>query len=211
MADNSANIYPYPFQFDPSQWSNKYSPYNGVAIPATQYAGTPRDAFGNPIASYQQALAAQQPAAMPASTSLNSSPQSYANPNQGLINAIYQGGGQSGGGFGGQGSGTSVGNGALLTQLLMGGGGGTPAQPTAAAAAPAASSGPNMSQAYLQALANPGHISTPGATVAQAPTPTGQSNVLQQFLQNWQNKGSPTTGAGNYNNAGFYNALQGNV
>lgn len=67
----------------------------------------------------------------------------------------------------------------------------------------------DMNQAYLTALSNPGKVVTGGATVPQAPQPTGQSGVLQQFLANWQNKGSPTTGAGNYNNAGFFNALRG--
>ena len=33
MADDSANIYPYPLQFDPSQWSNKYSQYYGMPLP----------------------------------------------------------------------------------------------------------------------------------------------------------------------------------
>jgi hypothetical protein len=78
-----------------------------------------------------------------------------------------------------------------------------------AAAAPQAAkpAGPDMNAAYLAALSNPGHVTTPGATVPQAPTPSGQSGVLQQFLANWK----PTTGAGNYNNQGFYNALQGQV
>jgi hypothetical protein len=83
-------------------------------------------------------------------------------------------------------------------------------QPQAApqAAAPA---GPDMSQAYLNALANPGKVTTPGATVPQSPAPSNQSGVLQQFLQNWKAGGGQTQGAGNYNNAGFFNALQGQV
>ena len=69
----------------------------------------------------------------------------------------------------------------------------------------------NMSQAYLNALANPGKVTTPGATVPQANLPSNQSGVLQQFLANWQNSGGNTKGAGNYDNSGFYKALQGSV
>ena len=68
-----------------------------------------------------------------------------------------------------------------------------------------------MGQAYLQALQNPGHVSTPGANVPQAAPPSNQSGVLQQFLSNWQNGGGNTQGAGNYNNAGMFNALKGMV
>jgi hypothetical protein len=85
------------------------------------------------------------------------------------------------------------------------------------AAAPAASgrgpppSPPNMTQAYLSALQRPGKVITPGATVAAAPPPSNQSNVLQQFLADWQGGGGKTTGAGNYNNKGFFGGLVGNV
>jgi hypothetical protein len=65
-----------------------------------------------------------------------------------------------------------------------------------------------MNQAYLTALSNPGHVTTPGATVAQAPPPSAQSGVLQQFLQNW---GGNSKGAGNYDNSAFINSLRGMV
>jgi hypothetical protein len=68
-----------------------------------------------------------------------------------------------------------------------------------------------MSAAYLAALQNPGKVTTPGATVAQSAPPSAQSGVLQQFLQNWNQGGGQTQGAGNYNNKGFFNALQGMV
>ena len=84
-------------------------------------------------------------------------------------------------------------------------------QKPAAPAAPAAPAGPDMSAAYLNALANPGKVTTPGATVPQSAPPSASSGVLQQFLANWQNQGQPTTGAGNYNNKGFFDALQGMV
>jgi hypothetical protein len=222
MADDTKNL-PYPFQFDPSQWSNPYSSYKGAAFPSTSYSGTPTDAHGNPIGSYQAALAAQQaaaaaqaPAASPQGTTLNSSPQIP----QFLPIGMGQGTGGAAGGQNAMGSpGQAVGG-----QLTGGGYMINPAyaiqqmqqqaapKPAAAAPqAPAAPPGPDMNQAYLAALSNPGHVTTPGATVPESPTPSGQSGVLQQFLANWNQKGQPTQGAGNYNNRGFYDALQGNV
>jgi hypothetical protein len=222
MADTK-NL-PYPFQFDPSQWSNPYSSYKGAPFPATSYSGTPTDAHGNPIGSYQAALAAQQvaaaaqaPAASPQGTTLNSTPNAgafaglhYMSPSgiqtyPGQVGSYVQTspGGQlpSGENYG---SATPT-NIPAQYQFI-------PAQQQQAAPqAPAAPAGPDMNAAYLAALQNPGHVTTPGATVPQSPTPSGQSGVLQQFLANWNQKGQPTQGAGNYNNAGFYNALQGNV
>ena len=81
----------------------------------------------------------------------------------------------------------------------------------AAPQAVAAPAGPDMSQAYLNALSNPGRVTTPGATVPQSATPSNQSGVLQQFLANWKAGGGQTQGAGNYNNRGFFDALQGQV
>jgi hypothetical protein len=54
--------------------------------------------------------------------------------------------------------------------------------------APGAAAGaPNAWQNTLSMLANPGHVTTPGATVPQAQSPTGvQPGVLQSFLANWQ-------------------------
>lgn len=91
-----------------------------------------------------------------------------------------------------------------------------------AQAAPAASAAPAVASAagapgqlsyddYLGRLSNPGPVTTPGATVAQAPPPSAQSSVMQAFLNNWKAKGAPTQGAGNYNNQGFYDALQGAI
>jgi hypothetical protein len=204
MAD-SKDIQPYPFQFDPSQWSNKFSPFAGRALPwPSQYAGTPTDAYGRPIQSYldaQQAAAAQPQQAAP--VTLNTSPvgaNSYglapafvaANPTKtpaqlaGMMDSYRNPSG-----------GLTYGQTNQLLNLARGGGSN---QGAAQQAAPA---GPDMSAAYLNALANPGKIQTPGATVAQAAPPSNQSGVLQQFLQNWK----PTQGAGNYSNSGFFNGL----
>jgi hypothetical protein len=249
MADNSANIYPYPFQFDPSQFSNKYSPYNGVPLPSlANYAGMPTDAHGNPIGSYQ-AIVAQQQAATPGaappmapSTSINSSPFSGVQIPQGQNDAAYQPRGglnmqqwqaltpqqqlAAGASLGqvqagvaatqpdsfvashNNPSGGSPGAGAYLQGLGATAFNQMANQPAAAPQAPSTPA-PDMGKAYLQALANPGQVTTPGATVPQSALPSSQSGVLQQFLQNWQNKGAPTTGAGNYNNQGFFAGLQG--
>jgi hypothetical protein len=82
MADDTANK-AYPFMFDPSQFSNKYSPFAGMSLNPFmgQYNGGstgPTDAHGNPIGSYQDtqkqhdAWAAAHPAQMAAPVTLNS-------------------------------------------------------------------------------------------------------------------------------------------
>lgn len=212
MADDTANK-AYPFQFDPSQFVNKYSSFAGQSLNPYmgQYYGGPTgptDAHGNPIGSYQTAQAAHDawnaanpaPAApMAPSTTLNSTPQPGVIPFQHATMPDGMPYGQ-----------TNLGRGVTGTSWQGPGGGQAPQQPAAPAAAP--QTNPiDMGQAYLNALSNPGHVSTPGATVPQAPSPSNQSGVLQQFLNNWQQGGGNTQGAGNYNNAGFFNALKGQV
>ena len=234
MASNS-NIQAYPFMFDPSQFSDPYSTYNKMALPFMgQYAGAPTDAHGNPIASYGQAQQAHDawnaanpapaPAAKAPGTTLNSAQQLY---NQMAAPSAMNptgnpafGASEWGFGLGAQGavdrnspayqmdpSGAGTGAGGAGTGVPGTIGGGSAAAP----AAPAPSNPIDMNAAYLQALANPGKVTTPGATVPQSAPPSASSGVLQQFLQNWQNQGQPTTGAGNYNNKGFFDALQGMV
>ena len=86
MADNN-DIKQYPFMFDPSQFSNKYSPFAGMSLNPFmgQYNGGstgPTDAHGNPIGSYQTAQAqhdawnaANAAPAMAPPMTLNSTPQ----------------------------------------------------------------------------------------------------------------------------------------
>jgi hypothetical protein len=61
-----------------------------------------------------------------------------------------------------------------------------------------------MRQAYLDALANPGHVTTPGATI-QPSQPVGSPSVMDAFLA--QNKGGGGSGAGGYSNQGFFDTL----
>ena len=74
------------------------------------------------------------------------------------------------------------------------------------APAPAAPQNPiDMRQAYLDALSNPGKVTTPGAQMLPGTSPTGpqsQPSVLAQFLQ--QHPGGGTTGGGGYSNQPFF-------
>ena len=181
MADDTSNK-PYPFQFDPSQWTNPYSNFYGKALPwPSSYAGTPNNALGQPIQPPQGMTlnsTPQQPqAAAPASQGSSPmlyGPASFPSPGSGLTpqhGNVPMPGGQfmSQQGY----------------QALYGGGQG---QPGAAAAPAQAAAAPNNWQNTLSMLANPGHVTTPGATVPQAPPGSSQPSpgVLQNFLANWQ-------------------------
>ena len=108
----------------------------------------------------------------------------------------------AGGGFG---AGNNVINtGPSYASSMQGGGVAGPSLP----APPTPPSQPNMTQAYLAALQNPGHVTSPGANVPEAPPPSQQSNVLQNFVANWK---PGTNVAGNYNNQSIIDAMRGNV
>jgi hypothetical protein len=208
----SSDIKPYPLMFDPSQWANPYTQWNKQALPFMgQYAGTPTDARGNPIQSYVDAQAAHnawqppQPAQAPPVT-LNSTPQQgglsfaqFAPPSPGGPSTQAQYAYNLG--LGGLGPASAINPGSAQGQAIM-----AARQPAAPAAPP--TNPVDMNAAYLQALSNPGRISTPGATVAQSPAPSAQSGVLQQFLANWKPGANP---AGNYNPNLFPDALRGTV
>jgi hypothetical protein len=186
--------------FDPSQWSNPYSLFNSGALPwPSSYVGAPTDAMGRPIASYQPP-AAQPPAP---GVTLNSSPASSGS--AGILNAMGMGG------FAGQAAGKGVSNDQLLA-LAFGLGpnqiaainsaGGQQQTAAPQAAAPAA---PNNYNAVLAALANPGKVTTPGATVPQGSPYQPGPGVLQNFLANW----SPaSSGPGAGFQQGFAKALK---
>ena len=63
----------------------------------------------------------------------------------------------------------------------------------------------DMRQAYLDALSNPGKVTTPGATVPQS-QPLGSPSVMSAFLQAHPGGGGGPA-AGNYSNAGFFSTL----
>jgi hypothetical protein len=184
--------------FDPSQWSNPYSNYYGKALPwPATYAGTPTDAMGRPIAA-------------PPGMTLNSTP---AQPQQAATQSLPALGSgaramyDAGYGDWSQldpllGRSSIPGQVAGQGQNVAGGGMSGATQPAAAAAAP------NNWQQTLSMLANPGKVTTPGATVPQAAATAGQPSqgVLQNFLANWQ---PASSGAGSGFTQNFNTILRG--
>jgi hypothetical protein len=209
-----------PNKYEPLQLKNKPLSLQGFRGPAT-------DASGNVIQSYADAQAAHDawrptPTAPTPGRTLNTPGQTFGlqpsdlagpsalNPSGNLAVGMADWGGMMspqardlyrnsqfqnpGGGYT---------NPELVTTAA---GLGAGAGPGAAgkAAAPAAQTNPvDMRQAYLDALANPGHVTTPGATVP-ASQPVGSPSVMDAFLA--QNKGS-SGGAGGYSNQGFFDTL----
>ena len=86
-------------------------------------------------------------------------------------------------------------------------------QQAAAPAAPTPPAPPDMRQAYLDALANPGKVNTPGAQMLPGTTPTGpigagqNPSVMQAFLAAHPQGGTPAPAGGGFSNAGFFNTL----
>lgn len=163
---------PNPYaNFDPSQYLNPYSQFYGQALPwPSSYAGTPNNALGQPIAA-PQGMTLNSTPAQPQAPAMNpaaAAPAGAPNAPGSLFYGMNPGGSGPGAAFGG------------LSQAF---GGGAPAAAPQAAAPGAA----NNWQQTLSMLANPGHVTTPGATVPQAQSSTGvQPGVLQNFLANWQ-------------------------
>jgi hypothetical protein len=174
--------------FDPSQWSNPYSNYYGQKLPfPASYAGTPTNALGQPI----------QP---PPGMTLNSTPQQPQAPARQTV-------GLQPSDLAGPSALNPSGNQAL-GMANWGGMMSPQAQPQQQAPQAAAPSAPNNWQNTLSMLANPGHVTTPGATVPQAPPTGGQPSpgVLQNFLQNWQ---PAQSGAGSGFTQNFNSILRG--
>lgn len=213
---------------------NPYLQYQGQIPMAGFYTGQggnmpPTDASGRPIqsfvdynnnaqAAYQQQLAAfnqQQARAQTPGTTLNSAANNYGmSPEvyQGLVSEGIQQSQMPSAGIGAQiaqGQGMPMGIQQLYARNFAFPTQGAPPQQAAAPAAPQAPSPPDLRQAYLDALANPGKVNTPGAQMYPGAQPTGvpQPSVLQQFLA----KNQAGTGAGGYTNQPFFqtlNALQ---
>jgi hypothetical protein len=182
--------------FDPSQWSNPYSQFYGKALPwPSTYAGTPTNALGQPIA-------------VPQGMTLNNTPAQPQAPAAAAPPPVHGAGGLLPGQWDGPDglpagtptapirlATTSEGMPPGETSLGRGVIGGSyqpngfmapqQQQPQAPMAAPPAG---NNWQTSLAMLANPGQVTTPGATVPQAPQGSAQPSpgVLQNFLANWQ-------------------------
>jgi hypothetical protein len=193
MVDQTTSQPQNPYAlFDPTQWSNAYSNYNNQALPwPSRYAGLPTNSMGQPIA-------------LPAGTTLNSAPAQppaaapQAAPQQGRWISTNGGGGMlpSGQNYGSDHP-TYI---PAQYQYL-------PAQQAAAApqAHPAATS-PVDYNTVLSMLANPGKVTTPGATVAQQPNAAPNAAGLQSFLAGWK---PAQSGPGSGFQQGFSNALKG--
>ena len=192
------------------------------------FRGPATDAHGNPIQSFTDAQTAHDAwnTSHPATqgTTLNSTPgqtfglqpselakPSTLNPSGNLAFGMSQWGGmmspqarelyansqyqQPGGGYTNPGLVTTAAN----PQQATGAGG----------ASGGGSSGANpvdMRQAYLDALANPGHVTTPGATV-QPSAPLGTPSVLNTFLAANPGAGTAAPLGGGYSNQPFFSTL----
>jgi hypothetical protein len=213
--------------FSPDQWLNQYSLFSNKALPwPSSYAGAPTDAMGNPIQSYTdannaaqsnyQAQLAQYNAGQgqqqAPGTTLNSTPTSYPqgiytpgavdklgvrNPSGDIPLSSF-----AGGDYGSQASNDASG---LMMLLGMDPTMGMPKQ--SAPAGPAPPAPPNMWQATLSALANPGKVTTPGANVPASPTSSQPSSgALRAFMQNFK---PAQSGPGSQFQQGFGNTLKG--
>lgn len=188
---------------------NPYLTYQG-AIPMPGYRGTPTDASGRPIQSYLDAQKAHDAwsAANPApaqGTTLNTNPNDMMT----MRNAALTGQPGAAKAYGANfaPAGAPGGIQQLYGQNFAAF---TPQQnwtgnTQQAAPAPAPQNPIDMRQAYLDALANPGKVTTPGAQIYPGAAPTGapQPSVLDKFLANNQ----ASTGAGGYTNQPFFATL----
>lgn len=190
MADK-ITVPQYPDMFDPSQMSNAYSNYKTGALPwPSSYVGSPTDATGRPIASYQ----APQPVFTPnPAPSLGTTLNSWGGWNKNPINGVPTAQQRS-----------------LYAYLGLG-------DPGARGGTSGGTwSTPNNSAAYLGALANPSHVTTPGTYVAPSYQPSGDvfNTILSQLRAQGAQSQAPPPGIGGgsqgltmNSNTGFLNAL----
>src|SRR5580698_2767518 len=185
-----------PTMFDPSQASNAYSNFNNAALPYpptynTGAGGPVNAATGQPIQSFQQ-WQQQNPAGM----SINATPatpaqaQAPAAPTPNAPGSLFYGMNP-----GGSGPGPAFGGLASAFQQ-----GAAPQQAAPQAAPQAQPSAPNNWQAALNALANPGKVQTPGATVPMVTGSQPAGGVNAAFLGQ--------AGAGQGMNQNFLSALR---
>ena len=191
-----------PTMFDPTQASNQFSNYNNAALPwPPTYNGAPVNAAtGQPIQSFQQWQ--QQ---NPGGTTLNSTPaqpqapQTYGlQPSQLAGPSALNPSGNQAFGMANWGGMMSPQARQLYANQQFAQPGQMPGQPGAAGAQ--ASAAPNNWQAAINALANPGRVTTQGATVPQVQGYQPSGGVNQAFLNQ--------AGAGQGMNQNFLNALR---
>ena len=205
MADDQQNPFTMAGMMGMMQPNKYINPaYKDKPLPLPGFYGTPTDAQGKPIQSFLDAQSqhdawnAANPAPAAPGTTLNSTPQGTpTSPIRTALPVMSQAGGN-----GGMTPNWQPSNYAATGQnyTIM-----PPQQSAPQQSAPAAQQNPiDMRQAYLDALSNPGKVTTPGATVSQA-SPLGSPSVMNSFLA--ANPGGGGAGAGGYNNSGFFNTL----
>jgi hypothetical protein len=181
--------------FDPSQWANPYSNFQNSAIPfPASYSGWPTDAQGNPI----QAPPGMTLNSSPAQPAPAAAPAAAAPQQQGRYVQTSAGGQLPSGENYGSATPTNV---PAQYQYIP-----APQAAPQPAPPPAANPAGLSSQQYLQLRANPGHVTTPGATVPIASGTQPNNSVLQQFLANWN---PAQSGPGSQFQQQFAKALKG--
>ena len=201
--------------------------YKNKPLSLQGFRGVATDAGGNPIKSFTDAQTAHDawdtahPAAPSQGTTLNSvgaGLEPAGSPARAMQNAGYGDwalldptlAASRQGAMGGEGSvaatsGWNPANPMSATGAAAGGAagmGGTTGTAAGAAGGTAQTNPVDMRQAYLDALANPGPVTTPGAAIP-ASQPVGSPSVMDSFLA--ANKGGGA--AGGYSNHGFFDTL----
>jgi hypothetical protein len=203
--DASGNVIPSYAQAQQQNQQQQAAQTPGTTLnstPGSSQSATPQDYIMNP----QTGMMGPNPAAFQGGidpstgVTIQQAEQAtnrYYNPQQGSIV-----GGQQQGMYGGGGGG--IVGGAMMMPSPASMAAPWANQQAAPAAAPT-STGVDMRQAYLNALANPGKVTTPGAVMQPGAQQTGapQPSVLQHFLASNAGK----TGAGGFTNQPFFNTL----
>ena len=221
MADDNNAAVNYAMIAGNMYGPNPYTKFQG-RLPSMTTRGPATDAMGRPIASYDAAQTAHDAwdkahPPSPPGTTLNKSGQTYGLQYQDLAapSALNPSGNLAFGmaNWGGMMSPQARGDYANASHMYPGGVQqamqqgrpgvpGMPGQQAAPQAAP--ETNPiDMTQAYMDALANPGDIRTLGANVPASQPVSQQPSVLDQFLAG--QKGGQ--GAGGYSNTGFFDTL----
>lgn len=201
---------PNPYgNFDPSQWSNPYSSFQNTGIPfPASYAGWPTDSMGNPIQAPPGMTLNSSPAAPAAAAP--AAPAAPAQPSNALSPQIMQQldfnarrlTGNATGGAANAATSAQIQNYLNNPPRQQ-----APQAPVAPTPAPAANPAGLTSQQYLQLLAHPNRVATPGATVPQAASSAQPGpGMLQSFLANWNPAAS---GPGSGFQQAFSKALRG--
>ena len=185
--------------FSPDQWLNQFSNYNNAALPwPSSYVGTPTDAMGNPI---------KPPPGLTLNSSPAAPPQAPAAPQ--VPQFLQTAGGTISGGSTARNMGVSDGNvpgGYVVNPAYAQQQQQAAAAPQAAPQSAAPSPALNSWQNTMAMLANPGKVTTPGATVPATTSTQPGPGSLQAFLQSFK---PAQSGPGSGFQKGFGNTLKG--